>query len=111
MDKLTGLSNKDLNKIRDDPTANSAARDMVQIIRNMYQQKGVGVGGSGGGFDTRPELKMALTSQGDSLNTKDSFSMGKTSMNTTFRPTMTIAEQKESLPIFKLKDELMEAIT
>ena len=37
LDKLTGLSNKDLNKIRDDPTANSAARDMVQIIRNMYQ--------------------------------------------------------------------------
>ena len=73
---------KDLNKIRDDPTANPAVRNLASTLKTNA-------------FDL-PDWK------------KDSIT-GKQPTQTS-RVQMSIQDQKESLPIYKLRSELINAI-
>ena len=75
---------KDLNKIKDDPTANPAARHLAASLKNMQNNT----------FNL-PEWK------------KDTLAPSTSQVN---RQQMSIREQRESLPIYKLRDELIQAI-
>ena len=72
---------KDLNKLRDDPTANPAVRNLAAQLRNMSHNV----------FEL-PEWKKPSENQGVS------------------RAMLSLKEQKEALPIFKLRTELIKAI-
>jgi len=77
---------KDLNKIRDDPTANPAVRNLASTLKNLTQNTAA--------FNLpvdqwRKEAK-TLTVGG--------------------RTHMSLREQRESLPIFKLRTDLIKAI-
>jgi ATP-dependent RNA helicase DHX8/PRP22 len=77
---------KDINKYWDDPTADPAHRTLASSLK--------GLGGNAASFEI-PEWK------------KESF---KKNYPFATRSSMTIAEQRESLPIYNLKELLMDAI-
>lgn len=77
---------QDFNKPWEDPLAEPSERKIVQELKNV---------GQGGFFENLPEWKKNSLSKGPRLGQRASGS---------------IKEQRESLPIFKLKNELMNAI-
>ena len=74
---------KDLNKLRDDPTANPAVRNLANQLKTQNQ------------FDL-PEWK------------KDSLKPNAQSAQP--RASLSIRDQRESLPIFKLRTDLIRAV-
>jgi len=88
---------RDLDKSKSEQSAAQAARNMVQAIRNMYNNSASSTSASrGGGLQRegdRPEWASAMSN-------KDYY---RTSQNT-YTCSQTIREQKEGLPIFRLKD-------
>lgn len=81
---------KDLNKIRDDPTANPKVRELASNLKNISSNQ----------FDLPDWKKDALAPRATPMNPASSQS----------RVTMSIIEQRESLPIFKLRSALIKAI-
>jgi ATP-dependent RNA helicase DHX8/PRP22 len=80
---------KDMNKQWDDPNADPSARALAQTM------KGWGQGGNEFEF---PDWK------------KESFGTGKQQPQMGKRTNMTIKQQRESLPMYQFRDELVEAI-
>ena len=80
---------RELEKVQNDPTANAATRDMVQVIRNMY--------------------KNTVDKPAFDMNVKDDQNYSYRTAKQ-FKPTQALREQKESLPIYTLKNDLREAI-
>lgn len=94
---------RDIDKTKSEQSAAQAARNMVQTIRNMYNNSNNSTSASrAGGLSRegdRPEWASAM-------NTKDYY---RTSQST-FTCSQTLREQKEGLPIYRLKEQLQQAI-
>lgn len=83
---------RDLDRIQKDPSANETTKDMVQVIRDMYKSS-EGQQTKSSGFDMQP---------------LDSNFAYRTSRQ--FNSSKAMKEQRESLPIHTLREELREAI-
>jgi ATP-dependent RNA helicase DHX8/PRP22 len=86
---------KDLSRPWEDPLADAGERALAAELRGIGLASLTGGGGGGGGQDDMPEWKKQALGKAPTFGIRDNRS---------------IKDQRESLPIYKLRDQLIQAV-